>query len=101
MTVDYGTALAQWVTNSPVTGISTQFVCVGATLAGNVFTQVSPTNVTLTLTNTATLAWQWTTNVFLTLATSGSGAVDRTSGFYAFGSNVVVTATPSTCSITR
>ena len=64
-----GTALSEWITNSPVVNGATQYVCSGATLAGNSFTQVSPTNVTLTLTNNATLTWLWTTNYYLAIQT--------------------------------
>jgi hypothetical protein len=92
VTTNYGTVLAQAVTNSPVTGVGTQNVCVGATVAGNAFTQVSPTNLTMTLTNNATLTWQWTTNYWLVTATNGPGSVTVASGWRGQGSNVTVSA---------
>jgi len=84
------------IAGTPVfVGSGTQYVCAAATVAGNSFTQVSPTNVTIVLTNDATLTWQWTTNYMLTLTANGSGTVDRVSDFYGRGSNVIVTATAS------
>jgi hypothetical protein len=93
VTANYGAALSQWVTNSPVSAGTTQFVCSGATVLGNAFTLVSPTNVTLTLTNNATLTWQWAQRFYLALAVNGSGTVDRSSGWYASGTTSTVTAT--------
>jgi parallel beta-helix repeat protein len=93
-TADYGTAVSQWVTNSPVSGgVGTQYVCTAAQVAGNDFTQVSPTNVTLTLTNDATLAWQWQTEYRLSTATNGNGSVTAADGWYAAGGSTTLTAT--------
>jgi len=89
-----GTALVQYVTNSPVVNGATQYVCTGATVVGNNFTQVSPTNVTLTLTNAATLTWQWQTQYLLATATNGAGSVTA-GGWYNAGSNAAITATPA------
>ena len=51
------------MTNSPVAaGVGTQYVCTAGTVVSNAYTQVSPTNVTLTLTNDATLTWSWQTD---------------------------------------
>ena len=95
VTTNYGAALSQRVTNSPVTSGTTQYVCWGAAVLGNAFTAVSPTNVTLTLTNNATLTWQWATNYYLTLGKNGAGTLSRASGWCASGTNITVTATPS------
>ena len=47
-TADYGAALIQYITNSPVSdGVGTQHVCVAGVVASNDWTQVSSTNVTL------------------------------------------------------
>ena len=98
LTTNYGTVVTQWVTNGmPIYG-TTQYVSTGWTLSGNADTGGvyvgSATNVTLTLTNNASLVWGWTTNYYLTLSTNGNGSVSPSSGFYALGSNVQVTATP-------
>ena len=71
----------------------TQYVCTAGAVAGNDYTQVSPTNVTLTLTNDATLTWQWQTQYGLTTATNGSGSVTDADGWYASGATTVLTAT--------
>jgi hypothetical protein len=90
----HGTVRTQQVNNSPVSGVGTQYVCVGATVAGNAYTLVSATNVTLTLTNAATLTWLWSTNYWLqSVATNGSLA--PTSSWVTANSNLQVVATPS------
>lgn len=92
-TVESGTVLVQTVSNSPVDGgEGTRYVCVAGTVVGNDYTQVSPTNVSLTLTNNATLTWDWQTQYELTTGTNGSGSVTAADGWYASGSNVVLTA---------
>lgn len=71
-----GATLNEWVTNSPVPmGSGAQQVCVGAVVTGNAYTQVSPTNVTLTLTNDATLTWSWQTNYAITATAGPYGTV--------------------------
>jgi hypothetical protein len=95
-TADWGTALSQFVTNSPVSGgVGTQQVCVAGTVLGNNYTLVSPTNISLTLTNDAVLTWQWQTQYALATGTNGSGSVTAADGFHDAGSNVVLTATPA------
>jgi len=79
---------------SPVPGgAGTQYVCMAGQVTGNDFTQVSPTNVTLTLTNDATLAWQWQTQYRLTTATYGNGTVTAADGWYASEATTTLTAT--------
>lgn len=81
---------------SPLVQGTTQYVCRGATVAGNTYTQVSPILVTLTLTNSATLTWAWDTNVLFTCEPDANGLVSgRSNGWYALGSSVTVTAAPS------
>jgi hypothetical protein len=63
-------------------------------VVSNSFSLVSPTNVTLTITNHATLTWLWTTNYWLATATNGPGTVSAASGWTALGSNVTLTAVP-------
>jgi hypothetical protein len=93
VTTNWGTALSQWVTNSPIAvGVSTQVVCLAGTVSSNAYTQAATTNVTLTLTNNATLTWQWQTQYRLTSQTNGNGSVTAANGWWASGSNVVLTA---------
>jgi hypothetical protein len=94
VTADWGSALAQWVTNSPLVNGATQYVCLGASVAGNVFVQSGSTNMALTLTNNATLTWRWGTNYWFDCAVEGPGVVSgSTNGWYAVGSAVSVAAT--------
>ena len=80
--------------NSPVISGTTQYVCTGASVAGNDFTAISATNLTLYLTNNATLTWNWQMQYRLTTAVSGAGSV-TTGGWFTPGDSVVLTATPS------
>ena len=98
VTVNWGTPVSEWVTNSPAMDGTTQYVCVGVSIVGNGFTQISPTNVTLTLTNDASMTWLWTTNYWLGTGTNGPGSVSVASGWQRAGSNVTVVARPSATS---
>ena len=91
-TNDYGAMLTNTV-SSPDTQGTTRYVCLGGTVANNSFLQVSPTNVTLALTNDATLTWNWQTQYQLATETTGNGGVTVADGWHAEGSNVVLTAT--------
>jgi hypothetical protein len=90
----YGTPLLCAITNSPVVVGATQYVCTGATVAGNGFTMLSPTNATILLTNNAVLTWRWTTNYLLRVATNGNGSVNLPESWQAKGSSVLVVARP-------
>lgn len=92
--IGYGSNTTQQITNSPVSGVGTQYVCVGAAVAGNAYTLVSATNVTLTLTNAATLTWLWSTNYWLQTAAT-NGTLAPTSSWVTANSNLQVVATPS------
>lgn len=93
VTTNWGTALCQWVTNSPIAvGASTQYVCAAGIVLSNAYAQASTTNVTLTLTNSAMLTWQWQTRYWLSTQTSGNGSIAAANGWYAAGSNAVLTA---------
>lgn len=95
LTANWGTTISQYVTNSPWSLGATQLVCSAASLAGNLFAQVSPTNVTLTLTNDATLTWLWITNVFFSPQSGNHGALSGAQeDWYALGGSVTVTAMP-------
>jgi hypothetical protein len=95
LTAAYGAALTQSVTNSPIVEDQTQLVCTGAVVTGNVFTRLSSTRISLTLTNNATLAWQWRTNYWIALATSGGGALSATSNWRRAGTKLTVNASPA------
>ena len=93
-TAEWGAALSQYVTTSPVAGgVGTQYVCTAGAVVGNDYTQVSPTNVTLTLTNNATLTWSWQTQCRLDTESSGNGSVDQGDQWVNEGGEVTVTAT--------
>lgn len=95
VTATNNAALFQAVTNSPVAVGSTQLLeCVRGVVQGNAYAQVSPTNVTLVLTNDSTLTWQWETNYPLSVMTSGYGTANMTAGWFRSYSNVSVTAAP-------
>ncbi len=81
------------VVNSPVAAGTTQYVCSGGAVAGNAFTPVNATKVTLTLTNDATLTWTWRTQYALNAAAGPCGSVVASNGWYDAGTTgVVVTA---------
>lgn len=90
-----GSVIACSVTNPVMTSGSTQSVCTGWTLAGNVPSAGSGTNVSITLTNAATLTWQWTSRCQWTCTPSGSGSISGSSnGWYSGGATASVTAIP-------
>jgi formylglycine-generating enzyme required for sulfatase activity len=96
-TADSGTFLQFWVTNSPVVTGTTQYVCTGGTVAGNDYTSLAPTHVALTLTNDATLTWQWQTNYYLTVSAGTGGRVTgRTNDWYLSGSVATLTGVAQT-----
>jgi hypothetical protein len=61
----------------------------------NAFTPVSPTNVTLILTNDATLSWAWQTEYRLSTEAGPNGTLDKADQWVASASNITVTATAS------
>ena len=91
----YNTVLTNTVSGSEING-TTQYVCTGWVMSGNAPGTGAGTNVVMTHTNDAVLTWGWTTNYYLTTATSSNGTVDVASDWQALGSNVVLTATPDT-----
>jgi alpha-tubulin suppressor-like RCC1 family protein len=94
VTTNYGASVNCRVSSTEVQG-STQYVCTGAAVAGNGFTQVNPTNVTLTLTNDASLTWIWSTNYWFGRSAGPNGSVTGdTNGWYALGGSVTVTGVP-------
>lgn len=84
---------AQAITNSPITGVDTQYVCTGGRVTGNDADFADATHVTLLVTNDATLTWNWVPWYRLDLETNGRGTV--TSPFdvwFPDGSNVALAA---------
>ena len=87
-----GSVVSVSVGGSPVDQGTTQIVATGWAMSGNSPTSGSATNFSLTLTNDATLTWQWQTNVLLQAAAGANGSVSSTGGWYALGGSVTVTA---------
>jgi hypothetical protein len=82
-------------------GGRTQYVAKGWTLAGGADTNglvagATGTNVTLVLTNAATLTWLWATNYQLTIVSSNGTVTGGSNGFYTAGTNLMLLATPAT-----
>lgn len=86
----YGDEVSAHV-STPVLNGATQYLCTGATVTGNAFSSTGLTNVTLTLTNDASVTWNWQTQYRLTTATNGAGSVTA-GGWQNAGSTVAVTA---------
>ena len=93
-TVDYGTPVSQWLTNSPVANGATQYVAAGGAVAGNDYLQNSLTNITLTLTNDATLTWAWQTQYQLVVNVT-NGTVNTSNGWVTADTALSITSTPS------
>ena len=90
----YGEAVSARVPTVFTDG-DTRYICTGATIAGNAFTQSGPTNVTLTLTNSATLTWNWATQYRLETQTEGQGTLTPAELWHDADASVVLTATPA------
>ena len=92
--IAYGTALTNTVTASEIAGM-TQYVCTGWTSAGCDPATGSANGLVMTLTNDATLAWQWKTQFLLTVSAGANGSVTGAGGWYDSGSVTSVTAVAS------
>jgi len=75
-------------------GLETVFE--GWTGTGDIPAFGTNSSVNITLTQASSIDWHWTTNAFLTVASSTGGSVDQASAWHAFGSNVMLTATADT-----
>ncbi len=76
-------------------GVGTQYVAIGWSGSGSA--PVSGTNLTtgpVTLNTNSAIAWRWATNTWLSLATIGSGSIDQSDTWVAFGSNITFSALP-------
>ncbi|MBU1910226.1 MAG: choice-of-anchor J domain-containing protein, partial [Verrucomicrobia bacterium] len=92
-----GAAVSASVGGSPATqGLTIQYVCSGWAGTGSVPASGAQTNLYFSLTNDSTLTWRWTTNFYFGRTAGTNGAVlGPTSGWYASGSSVSVTAAPA------
>src|ERR1035437_2594112 len=91
----YGATLNYSISGVETIG-GTQYVSTGWSMTGNEPVSGSGTNMVMVQTNNAELTWLWSTNYLLTASAAANGSVSGSSnGFYAAGSSVVVTSTPS------
>jgi hypothetical protein len=75
---------------------ATQYVCTGWAGTGSVPLSGATTNVSFTITNTSSIAWQWTTNYWLeVVASNGWGGTSVTGAWYASDSVALVEAFPA------
>jgi len=90
-----GSVITNTVT-TPDTRGTTQYVAAGWVLAGHEPAIGGDTQVIITVTNDATLTWQWTTNYWLDTEAGPNGAVDVADGWQAAGATVPIEAIPDT-----
>jgi hypothetical protein len=88
------TELNLFITNSPILSPDTQLYANGASAAGNEYTTVDSTNITLTVTNSVDINWNWTTNFLLNASSMDNGDVSPTSSWYTAESSAILTAIP-------
>lgn len=87
-----GTVLTNRAGDAVISGL-TQFVCVGWTMTGNDPAGGAASELTMTVTNHATLRWLWATNYWLDTAAGAHGAVNVGDGWRAYGATTQITAT--------
>ena len=78
---------------SDVLSGSTQYKCISWTGTGSVPASGNSNSVEVTLTEDSSITWNWQTNYWLEVSTSGNGSVNVPDGFYAKGSEQILTAT--------
>jgi uncharacterized protein YjiK len=91
-----GTSVECSVTGTPMLAESgsTQFTCHGWIGEGSVPAQGVGTHTPDVVLNTnSVIEWRWSTNVYMTFGTHGSGSVDVAQGWYRLGTGIVATAT--------
>ncbi len=88
----YGTIVTCSV--SSVTSGLTNYSPTGWALIGQDPASGTASTFELTSETNAVLTWNWQTNYWLDVSTSGNGSVDVPDGFYAKGSEQILTATP-------
>jgi parallel beta-helix repeat protein len=92
-----GSSVACAILDSPVYAgaMATQYVCTGWTGTGSVPQGGTETNTpAFTILADSTITWLWQTNVYLDTETTPGGSIDVADGWFPFGPNVVITATP-------
>ena len=77
-----------------VTSGTTQYECSGWTGTGSVPASGTSNAVEVTLTEDSSITWNWQTNYWLDVNVTGNGSVNVPDGFYAKGSEQILTATP-------
>jgi len=94
-TNELGSVLTNSVTTPDPQG-TTQYVCIGWSMAGNDPASGATNMMVMTHTNNVTLTWTWSTNVQFTRSAGANGSVTGDSdGWYALGGSVTVTAVPN------
>jgi|GEM_PF-1277187 len=90
------TVVTSTITGSPVfDGVGTQYVAIGWSGSGSMpGTGTNLTTGPVSLSTNSTIAWRWTTNTWLSLATAGKGTINQTNTWVAFGSNITFSAIP-------
>ena len=78
----------------PVAVGATQYAATGWIATGSAPSSGSSNRVAFAITNDTILTWLWSTNFWLESTTQGAGTVNVASGWYALGSDVVMTASP-------
>ncbi len=92
---NYHGALVEVGVEAPAPVGGTQYVCSGWGMTGHSPASGSALDFTLAVTNHATLAWRWTTNVLFSSAAGAHGGVQGPAdGWQALGVSVTVTAVP-------
>ena len=84
--------------NSPVISGPTQVVCTGWIGTGSLASG-SGSSTSFTITNDTTITWQWQTNYWIGLGTSGSGMLSQASAWCTAGTNLIVNAAPGVSSV--
>ena len=89
------TGIRCFVTNTPYSAGTTQYVCEGWTGTGITPSAGTGSSVgPFALTNDAAITWNWSTQYWLSVSTESNGWVDSTSGWRDRGAGVLLEATP-------
>lgn len=87
-----GTILTNRSGDAVISGL-TQYVCVGWAMTGHEPASGAASELTMTVTNHATLTWLWATNYWLDVAAGAHGSVNADDGWRSFGATTQLTAT--------
>ncbi|NCD32311.1 MAG: hypothetical protein EOL87_02715 [Spartobacteria bacterium] len=81
---------------SPITISSTeQMRCTGFTFTGNAPAGGTATSTSITLTNDATLRWNWASYYYMNITSDAHGSVSGGTGWQKLGTSITYTPTPS------